>query len=229
MAKRIVFVTGTDTGVGKTLLTGLLLCCARNHNIHALATKPFCSGGRADIKLLDALQDGALQPNLLNPFYYDEPVAPLVSQRKHRQRVSLIQAARVVQSAAARCELLLVEGSGGLLVPLGEGFQVLDLILRLRCEVIIASRDRLGTINHTLLTAGVLRHAGLRLFKTVLIGAGSRPRDVSRETNATLLRELLAPQPLFTLPFLKGNCAAPGVVRKHACKLDEVLCGILGI
>jgi dethiobiotin synthetase len=226
VARRIIFITGTDTGVGKTLLTGLLLAHARGQGIQALAMKPFCSGGRGDVELLDTLQDGALKRDLLNPFYFDEPVAPLVSARLHNRNVPLSAAVRAVKAAAQQCELLIVEGSGGLLVPLGEGYFVLDLIRKLNPEVIVASRDRLGTINHTLLTVRALLDAGVREVRTVLMGC--RGRDVSRKTNAGLLRELLSPQPLFTLPFLSGNCQSPSVVRRHAKAQARALQKILG-
>jgi dethiobiotin synthetase len=225
MGNRIIFITGTDTGVGKSLLTGLLLAHARGQGDQVLAIKPFCSGGRGDVDLLDALQEGALVRDLLNPFYFEEPVAPLVSARLHNRNVPLSAAVRAVKAAARQCELLIVEGSGGLLVPLGEGYFVQDLIRKLDAEVILASRDRLGTINHTLLTFRMLRDSGIRKVRTVLMGC--RGKDVSRKTNASLLREFLSPQPLFTLPFLRGNCQSPKVVRRHAQAHAATLASIL--
>ena len=151
-AKRIIFVTGTDTGVGKTLLTGLLLYHLRQRGCHALAMKPFCSGSRADTEFLRAVQDGELTSDEVTPFFFAEPLAPLVAARKHRRTIRLKEVVRRIRRLSDRCECLLIEGIGGLLVPLGEGFTVRDLVARLGCEVIIVSRNRLGTINHTILT-----------------------------------------------------------------------------
>ena len=79
---RIIFITGTDTGVGKTLLTGLLLHHLRQSGCHALAMKPFCSGSRADAEFLHAVQDGELTLDEINPFFFAEPLAPLVAARE---------------------------------------------------------------------------------------------------------------------------------------------------
>src|SRR6187402_963088 len=89
---RILFITGTDTGVGKTLLTGLLLHHLRENGVHALAAKPFCSGGTQDVVFLNEIQNGELTLRQLNPFYFRDPVAPLVAGRKHHKLVSLAQA-----------------------------------------------------------------------------------------------------------------------------------------
>src|SRR5262245_14497872 len=86
---RILFVTGTDTGVGKTLMTALLLAHLRAHGHNAIALKPFCSGTRDDAELLHSLQVGDLSLNEINPFYFDEPIAPIVAARKHRRRIPL--------------------------------------------------------------------------------------------------------------------------------------------
>jgi len=159
---KIIFITGTDTGVGKTVFTSLLLHHLRSSGVHALAMKPFCSGGRGDVRLLRAMQDGELSEDEINPFYFPEPIAPLVSARRHKRRISLADVVRRIKAKLARCECVLIEGSGGLLVPLGEKYFVSDLIRSLNCEVIIVSRNRLGTINHTLLTLSVLQALGLK-------------------------------------------------------------------
>src|SRR5439155_5445206 len=107
--------------------------------------------------ILHSLQHSEISRGDVNPFYFPEPVAPLVSARKHRRRISLSTALKVIQNVANQCHTLLVEGSGGLLVPLGEGYTVADLITALSCAVLVVCRIRLGTINHTLLTAESLR------------------------------------------------------------------------
>ncbi len=132
---RIIFITGTDTGVGKTLLTGLLLHHLRQSGCHALAMKPFCSGGTADVEFLHAVQQRELEPAEITPFYFSEPIAPLLAARKHHRRVRLPEVLMQIRRIAKRCECLLIEGSGGLLVPLGERYDVADLIVKLNCEV----------------------------------------------------------------------------------------------
>lgn len=199
----IIFITGTDTGVGKTVLTGLLLRHLRQRGCLALAMKPFCSGGLQDVELLARAQDHALSAAEINPFYFPEPVAPLVSARKHRRQVALEDVVAKVQGLAPRCEILLVEGAGGLFVPLGEGFTIADLIARLRCETIVVAANRLGTINHTLLTVAALRQAKTPHVQCVLMASAAR--DASTADNGPLLAELLGPTPLIPLAFLGRN------------------------
>src|SRR4051812_2132113 len=192
---RIIFITGTDTGVGKTLLTALLLQHVRQSGNRALAMKPFCSGGTGDVEFLAAMQDGKLPRDEITPFYFPEPIAPLVAARLHRRKIPLssvlahirLTAALLVQAPIQQSKspspphsptpslhhsttpVLLIEGSGGLLVPLGENYTVADLIAKLRCEVIVASRNRLGTINHTLMTVKSLQHIGIRRVTVILM------------------------------------------------------------
>ena len=94
---RIVFITGTDTGVGKTLLTAMLLAHLRDCGVNALAMKPFCSGGTTDLHVLNEIQGNELTNAEINPFYFTEPVAPLVAARKHRQKIKLPDAAREIE------------------------------------------------------------------------------------------------------------------------------------
>lgn len=227
---RVIFVTGTDTGVGKTLLTAMLLQHLRESGVKAHATKPFCSGGTGDVELLSAVQDGELSGPEVNPFYFDEPLAPLVAERIHHRTVPLQAVVSHIRTLSRGCEVLLVEGSGGLLVPLGEGFSVADLIRALICEVLVVAQNRLGTINHTLLTvrhlqsAEIHRSRALRAVKVVLMdGSG---KDVSCRTNRSLLAELLAPVPVFQVPFLGRNACSAKSVKNNRKKITKTLASI---
>jgi dethiobiotin synthetase len=223
---KIIFVTGTDTGVGKTIFTGLLLHHLRATGRHALAMKPFCSGGRADVRLLRAMQDGELTEDEINPFYFPEPVAPLVSARRRRRAISLANVVREIRKIARRCEYLLIEGSGGLLVPLGEKYLVSDMIKRLDCEVIVVSRNRLGTLNHTLLTVRALKNDGVKKIMVALMETGEK--DASSKTNERVLRELLRPIEVGRIEFLGKNASKSGVLKKSHRKVKKTLAGFCG-
>jgi dethiobiotin synthetase len=242
MPAQIIFVTGTDTGVGKTMLTSLLLCHLRRTGAHVLALKPFCSGSRADVQLLRSLQGSALSADEINPFFFPEPLAPLAAARLHRQSIPLAKVVHHIREIAGRCDCLLIEGVGGLLVPLGSrggrgvpsatrrtgggstargghralsgAYTVLDLIANLDCETIVVSRNQLGTINHTLLTIQALQIAFLgspltqrSVLRSVVL-MNFRTPDPSSFSNPRILAELLAPIPLFSLPFLPGRHTA---------------------
>ena len=222
---QIIFVTGTDTGVGKTLLTALLLHHLRRGGSRTLALKPFCSGGRGDAELLWQLQDAEISLDEVNPFYFDEPLAPIVAARKTGRRITLSQVLRRIQSVAERCDFLLIEGSGGILVPLGKGYLVMDLISALDCRVVVVSANRLGTINHTLLTARSLQAADQKWFKIVLMGQ-ARP-DRSSETNAQVLGKLLGKRPI-CVPFLGPQATSVASVKKSYDKVKKTLARVLG-
>jgi dethiobiotin synthetase len=218
---KIIFVTGTDTGVGKTILTGLLVHHLRAEGVHALAMKPFCSGGRGDVRLLRAMQDAALTEEEINPFYFPEPIAPLVSARQRKRLIPLGEVVRRIKEIAARCECLLVEGSGGLLVPLGEKYFVSDLIQRLNCEVIVVARNQLGTINHTLLTVNALKRFRVKNMVVALVGTSKK--DASVEKNGVVLREFLRGVRVVEVDFLGKKANEIGVLKKSAKKMKKTL------
>ena len=224
--KKIIFVTGTDTGVGKTVFTGLLLYHLRTMGVHALAMKPFCSGDRDDVRLLCALLDEELSENEINPFYFPEPVAPLVSMRQRKRLISLGEVVRCINKIVARCECLLIEGSGGLLVPLGEKYFVSDLIRRLGCEVIVVARNQLGTINHTLLTVNTLRRFGVKNIAIALMS--TKKKDVSVKTNGEVLRGLLKGIEVHEVEFLSKNASKSGVLKKSHRKVKKTLARFCG-
>lgn len=223
--RKIIFVTGTDTGVGKTLMAGLLLHHLRLSGCRALAMKPFSCGGTEDVNFLRSLQDGELQPDEVSPFYFPEPAAPAVAAQMHRRTIRITDALRSIRAVAARCDRLIIEGCGGLLVPLGRDFTVADLIERLGCRVVVVSRNRLGTINHTLLTVGALRTRGLERIHVALM-EGSK-RDLSSRSNCKLLAQWLSPVSVVCLPFLgRNSCSASGV-KRNSKKVKKTLAQLL--
>jgi dethiobiotin synthetase len=223
---KMIFVTGTDTGVGKTVFSALLLHHLRVTGIHALAMKPFCSGGRADVRLLRAMQDEELAEGEINPFYFPEPVAPMVSARQRRRNISLAEVVQKIKKIADRCECLLIEGSGGLLVPLGEKYCVSEVIKRLDCEVIVVSRNRLGTINHTLLTVSALKDLGVNKITIALMETGKK--DVSARTNGRILSEMLKPIAVYGVGFLGKNASKSGILKKSHKKVKKTLARFCG-
>lgn len=224
-AQRIIFITGTDTGVGKTLLTGLLLHHLRQNGCHALAMKPFASGSLADTELLCAVQDNELTLEEITPYYFAKPLAPLAAVRKRCPGFRLADVLKPISRTANRCQCLLIEGIGGVYVPLGQGITVLDLIARLSCEVIVVARNSLGTINHTLLTAAALQHIDMKGLTTVLMDP--RKPDLSVAYNLRILADLLAPEPVFSLGFLGPNPLRLRAVKENVKKCKKSLARIL--
>ena len=224
--KKIVFVTGTDTGAGKTVLTAMLLAFLRRGGCEALAMKPFCSGPRGDARLLHGLQRDRATLDDVNPFYFDKPLAPAAAAGRGRPGVSLRAAAGKIRLLAGRCEVLVVEGVGGLMAPLGEDYTVRDLIRRLNCRTIVVCRNRLGVINHVLLTAEALQHAGMEEFTVAMMGVG-KP-DISAASNPRMIRRMLPGRGVFCLPYLGFGASTAGGVKKNVKYLKKMLARLIG-
>lgn len=204
------FITGTDTGVGKTVLTALLLRHLRRRGRPAVAIKPFATGSRADAELLRrVLDDGRVSPpgeadvvtaeaRDLNAFIFRQPLAPWVAARLEKRRVPQAQALEAIRAWQAPGRWLLVEGCGGLLTPLGPGYTARDLIRELRCPAVIVARNRLGVLNQVRLAWEALGEARGAAAAVVLM-ACARP-DLSARTNPRALAEWVAPTPVFVCP-----------------------------
>jgi len=224
---RILFITGTGTGVGKTVLTALLLCHLREEGHDALAMKPFCSGSRKDARLLQGLQKEDVTLAGTNPFFFRRPLAPWVAAKENgRAQVPLRHALERIRRLSKRGKILLVEGSGGVLVPMGENYAVADLIWHLGCETVIVAPNCLGTINHTLLTAKYMQSIGVKDIKIVMM-TGRKP-DLSSRSNICAIRELLPGIPVFSLPYLGGGAAKLAGVQENAKKVKKTLAQLIG-
>jgi dethiobiotin synthetase len=220
-------VTGTDTGVGKTTLTCLLLCYLIQKGARVAAVKPLCSGGRGDAELLARLQNGEWPLDLVNPFWFAAPLAPVVAARQEGRRIRFVQVRRHLVRMQAACDCLLVEGAGGLLTPLGEGFTLADLIVDMDGAAIIVAANCLGAINHTLLTVSYLRRSGINRIKVVLMEI-CRENLVSH-SNSLIMSELLIPTPVFSIPFLGLGAMELSRLKKSAKKIEKTLARILRI
>ena len=194
----IYFITGTDTGVGKTVLTALLVRHLRERGVRVRAVKPFCSGGREDARVLRNAQASEVSLDEINPWHFRAPLAPLLAARREKRKVGQADALRFIRAAASRCETLLIEGAGGLLSPLGEGFDARDLIVALKARPIIVCPNRLGAVNQVRLVLAALPARVAPASKIVLMQtAGS---SLATRTNPSLLKELLKGQEAGVIP-----------------------------
>jgi dethiobiotin synthetase len=209
--KRTIFVTGTDTGAGKTVLTALLVQFLRERGVKAAALKPICSGGRADARALRAAMDGALSLDEINPWHFRAPVAPLLAARREQKRVHLSEVLARIRAMQKRFDVLLIEGAGGLLSPLGENFNSRDLIVALGATPIIAAQNKLGSVNHVLLTLAALPPGAAANARVVLMSPPNR--DAAAASNPKLLAGFFDAKRIFTLPWLGGKFSAGEVLK----------------
>ena len=148
------FITGTDTGVGKTHVTALLLAELRRRGLPAAAMKPIACGadGRGDAKLYRRLMNDEVTLDRLNPVYLRHPLAPSVAAKLEKRQINLRRIQADFRLLTSDFSPVLVEGAGGLLVPITSRYFIADLARDLKLPVIIMAQLGLGTINHTLLT-----------------------------------------------------------------------------
>jgi adenosylmethionine-8-amino-7-oxononanoate aminotransferase len=201
---RIVAVTGTGTGVGKTVLTAALCAALRRRGMDCRAAKMVATGvppgtDAEDAVLLGAAMGAAASEAVLATFAL--PRSPLAAAAAEGRKLDVEALARSIEAAAAGCDLLLVEGVGGLLVPLSPRRTVRDLLRRLDAGVVVAAPAGLGTINHTALTVEAALGAGLRVIGVVLVdAAGDEPAFIAE--NAAQIADQCRVPVLGVLPHL---------------------------
>jgi len=210
--KQTLFITGTDTGTGKTVLTALLTRFLRERGVHAAALKPVCSGGRADARALHAALAGALTLDEINPWHFRAPVAPSLAARRENKTMKLPQVLAHILALQKRFDVVLVEGAGGLLSPLSEDFDSRDLISALRATPIIVAPNKLGVVNHILLTLEALPESVRPKAKIILM---SPPKpDTATGSNIELLEQFVPPGKIQSLPWLGERFDASAALKK---------------
>jgi dethiobiotin synthetase len=205
---RGLFITGTDTGVGKTTIAAGLARLVRLEAGNVRVCKPVATGAKcvegrwlSDDTL--ALAAAAGPSNIceeITPFVFPEPVAPPVAARRHGVCLTLPRLIDAVRKQSRADAVLLVEGVGGLLCPLTDEATVADLVCALRLPLLIVARRSLGTLNHTLLTEQVARARGLPVAG-VVVNETEPAADLAAQTNVEELRRRLDCQVLAIVPF----------------------------
>ena len=227
---KILFITGTDTGAGKTVLTALLLAQLRSQGLNALAMKPVCAGPRSDVRLLQSLQPGELSDDEMNPFWYKAPVAPIFAARKYRKKPTQTNLKKAIQGLRERCDILLVEGAGGLMVPLVKNQTWEGLIKSLKCSVLVAAKNQLGVINHGLLTINRLQTIGVKRFGFCLIDhCRVSKKDSSEMVNLRILNEFSGKCPVFEIPSMGSGLINLEKIKASQKKFKKSLAQILEI
>ena len=154
------FITGTDTGVGKTYVTRLILETLRNAGRDAVGYKPVACGDREDAGILSAAS-GGLDLDEINPVFLKTPVAPYVAGMLENRTVDPTVLVAGYHQLAAKHAQVLVEGAGGWEVPLAANYRVSDLAAELKLPVIVVAGNKLGALNHIILTVNAIRAKGL--------------------------------------------------------------------
>ena len=208
------FITGTDTGVGKTHVTALLLTELRRRGLPAAGYKPIAcgAGGRADARTYRKLMRNEVPLDVINPVYLRHPLAPSVAAQLEKKPVDLRKIYSVYCRLTSDFSPVLVEGAGGLLVPIktlsfrddngqkARRYFVADLARQLDLPLIIVARLGLGTLNHTLLTVRQAQAMKLKVAG-VLLNDTTGQRGLAERTNIKVIAELSGVPLLGVVPY----------------------------
>lgn len=187
-------ITGTDTGVGKTVVACAIASGLRRRGLRVGGMKPVETGVSAD----DPTRDGArlaraagstLPLSMLAPLTYSDPVAPLVAARRSGTPVDLALLDHAMRTVSNDADALVVEGAGGLLVPISERVAYDTLFSRWKLDAVVVAANRLGVISHTRLTLAALRAAGITI-SMVVVNSIAAESDTSAVENAKIIGEL---------------------------------------
>ena len=191
-----LFITGTDTGVGKTRTVVQLLRLLSASGVRCAGMKPICCGDRHDAELLLAAGNEALGIDEINPVWLTTPAAPLVGSVTEEVTIDIEHIVAAFRALQDRVEHVIVEGVGGWLVPIRSDYFVSDLAVALELPVLVVTQNRLGCLNHTVLTVRSIAEHKLRCIGVVLNGEPAS-NDIAAVMNADILRKILD-VPLFT-------------------------------
>lgn len=183
------FITGTDTNVGKTYIAALLIRALRAAGRDCVGFKPICCGGREDAELLHEASEGAIPLNELNPVWLRTPAAPYTASLIENRALDLDLIRECFGRARSAHESLIVEGAGGWLVPIARDYFVADLALEFGLPVAIVVANRLGALNHALLTIAAVRARGLECAGLILNHPAAE-EDIATTTNRSVLEDL---------------------------------------
>lgn len=179
------FITGTDTGVGKTFVSNLLIRGLRAAGCDTVGMKPICCGGREDAGQLHAAADFSIPLDEVNPVWLRTAAAPFTAAMVENREVDLGAIRTTFSRLRSARRSLVVEGVGGWLVPIRRDFFVSDLAAEMQLPIVVVVANRLGALNHTLLTVRDIRARGLDCAGLILNNLG-REKNLTTRNRAML-------------------------------------------
>ena len=185
-----LFITGTDTGVGKTYTAARLLHLLRASGTSCAGMKPICCGDRQDAEFLLAAGSEGLTIDDVNPVWLKTPAAPIVGSLMEKVDIDIDRILATFRSLQSRVDQVIVEGTGGWMVPIQRSYFVSDLVAAMNLPVLAVASNRLGCLNHSVLTVQSVLGHGLRCVGLVLNDA-QETGDIAALTNADILRKIL--------------------------------------
>jgi dethiobiotin synthetase len=208
--KRGLFVTGTDTDVGKTVVAAALAGVLKRRGYDVGVMKPVQSGAVArdgeliseDARFLMLASGVDDDSSLVNPYRLKAPVSPNVAASLEGVEIDPQTLLRAYEELAHKHEVMIVEGAGGLLVPICDDFTIADLALHIGLPLLVVARPNLGTINHSALTVLYARTLGLKVAGLVINGYRSESAGIPEETSPPIIERMANVPIVGIMPFL---------------------------
>jgi dethiobiotin synthetase len=204
-----LFVTGTDTGVGKTLIAGAIAKILTDKGRNVGVFKPIATGCKHkwdglisdDTEFLFHCANNNLSLSTITPLGYRTPAAPIVSAAREGRPIDFDRIAAAYKDICRDSNIVIVEGIGGVRVPLTEQFDLLDLAVEFALPVVIVARPNLGTINHTLMTIDCVRAAKLKIAGVVINGYNAVESTTAEDTAPETIEKCSGVEVLAVVPF----------------------------
>jgi len=211
MFKGGYFITGTDTGVGKTLVATALIRFLKFQGNSVCPFKPAETGCietdgtllPRDGQILLEASEAEMSIKEVVPFRYRQPLAPMVAAEQEGHPFSTTRFLKLFEEHKERFNYIVLEGAGGVMVPLSENLLTIDLIEITALPVLVVAANRLGVINHTLLTVESLKRRGITVAGVILNNPTVEAEDISKKSNKQILARLLDVPLLGEIPYLK--------------------------
>lgn len=213
-----IFITGTDTGVGKTVIAAGLAALFRKKGLSIGVMKPIQTGCisrrgariAADARFLIQAAGADDPMDHVCPYRFKIPAAPLVAAEYEGEKIDLHRIEDSYRRLSMRHRVMVVEGIGGLLTPITPTETAMDLVIRLNLPLIIVAHIRLGALNHALLTVQAARQAGATILGIIFNRPGPSSRNVAEKTNPGVFSRLCSVPVLGNVPYMKGVSVEEG-------------------
>lgn len=203
-----VFITGTDTGVGKTFIAGALARGLRADGIDVGVMKPIETGCGSRLIPADAVylkKKAGVSDSLeaIVPYRFRYPLAPWPASIKERKRINIKRILSAYKKLREKHSFMIVEGAGGLLVPITEHLDIVDLILAMKLPVLLVARTGLGTLNHTRLTIEYGKQRGI-LFAGIILNQAQPQQTLADKSNPLILSNKVDVPIIGSVPYVKN-------------------------
>jgi dethiobiotin synthetase len=208
-----IFVTGTDTNVGKTYVAAGIAAALRRQGVDVGVMKPIASGRSDDARLLIKASGTADPLDLVSPIRLRDAISPHLAAKRQGIRIDLKRIDRAFATLRSRHGFMIVEGAGGLLVPIRDGFTMAELARRMGLPLLIVARDALGTINHTMLAVEAARSRGLKVLGVVVNRSRPGRPDLAERLNPKAIADATGVKVLASLPWRPKGRAFDTIAR----------------